>query len=106
MITLFASRVYNLVKKVPKGRVTTYKQIAAALNCKAYRAVGQALKVNPYAPEVPCHRVVKQDGSLGGFGGQTKGRKIIAKKNLLAKEGVVISRGKVKDFQKLLFKLG
>ena len=49
----FADQAYELLKKVPKGRVTTYKEIAHALNTKAYRGVGQAMRKNPYAPEVP-----------------------------------------------------
>ncbi len=49
----FSDRVYDLLRKVPKGRVTTYKELALALNTKAYRGVGQAMKRNPYAPEVP-----------------------------------------------------
>jgi methylated-DNA-[protein]-cysteine S-methyltransferase len=49
----FAEKAYDLLRKVPKGRVTTYREIAHALNSKAYRGVGQAMKNNPYAPEVP-----------------------------------------------------
>jgi methylated-DNA-[protein]-cysteine S-methyltransferase len=49
----FSDKVYDLLRKVPKGRVTTYKEIALALESKAYRGVGQAMKRNPYAPEVP-----------------------------------------------------
>jgi methylated-DNA-[protein]-cysteine S-methyltransferase len=49
----FADQAYDLLKKVPKGRVTTYKEIAHALNTKAYRGVGQAMRKNPYAPQVP-----------------------------------------------------
>lgn len=49
----FAERTYDLLRKVPRGRVTTYKEIASALGTKAYRGVGQAMKRNPYAPEVP-----------------------------------------------------
>ena len=49
----FSDKVYDLLRKVPKGRVTTYKEIAHALGTKAYRGVGQAMKRNPYAPEVP-----------------------------------------------------
>jgi methylated-DNA-[protein]-cysteine S-methyltransferase len=49
----FSEKVYDLLRKVPKGRVTTYKEIAHALKTKAYRGVGQAMKRNPYAPEVP-----------------------------------------------------
>ncbi len=49
----FSDKVYDLLRKVPKGRVTTYKEIAHALETRAYRGVGQAMKRNPYAPEVP-----------------------------------------------------
>ena len=49
----FAEKAYDLLRKVPKGRVTTYKEIANALGTKAYRGVGQVMKRNPYAPEVP-----------------------------------------------------
>jgi methylated-DNA-[protein]-cysteine S-methyltransferase len=49
----FADKAYDLLRKVPKGRVTTYKEIAHALGTKAYRGVGQAMRTNPYAPEVP-----------------------------------------------------
>ncbi len=49
----FSDKVYDLLRKVPKGRVTTYKEIAHALGNRAYRGVGQAMKRNPYAPEVP-----------------------------------------------------
>jgi methylated-DNA-[protein]-cysteine S-methyltransferase len=49
----FADKVYDLLKRVPKGRVTTYKELAHALDSKAYRGVGQALRTNPHAPEVP-----------------------------------------------------
>jgi methylated-DNA-[protein]-cysteine S-methyltransferase len=49
----FSDKVYDLLRKVPKGRVTTYKEIAYTLETRAYRGVGQAMKRNPYAPEVP-----------------------------------------------------
>ena len=49
----FAEKAYDLLRKVPAGRVTTYREIAHALGTKAYRGVGQAIKRNPYAPEVP-----------------------------------------------------
>ena len=49
----FADKAYDLLRKVPKGRVTTYREIAQALGTKAYRSVGQAMRRNPYAPEVP-----------------------------------------------------
>ncbi len=87
MMKSFSDRVYEIVAKIPKGQVLTYKQVAKKLNSKAYRAVGQALAKNPYAPRVPCHRVVRSDYSLGGFNGSMDNRR---KKELLEKEGVKI----------------
>lgn len=90
----FAERVYKITKKIPKGKVATYRNIAHQLHCKAYRAVGQALNKNPYAPKVPCHRVISSDGSLGGFAFGLK-KKI----KLLEKEGIIIISNKI-DLQK------
>lgn len=100
----FNERVWNLMKKIPKGKVTTYKQLARALNTRAYRAVGNACRRNPYAPKVPCHRVVKTGGHIGGFGGKTKGKNIKKKIALLKKEGIRVHNGKVVNFEKVLFK--
>ena len=95
----FAERCYALLRKVPAGRVTTYRALAEALGTKAYRAVGNAMNKNPYAPEVPCHRVVCADGSLGGYAFG-----VDAKLKILRKEGVsVSSSGKIVDFDRLLF---
>lgn len=95
----FNENCYALLKKVPKGRVTTYKELAQALGTKAYRAVGNAMNKNPYSPQVPCHRVVNSDGKIGGFAHGTK-RKIA----ILKKEGIVVENGKIVDFEKKLFK--
>jgi len=95
----FSEKVYRITRKVPKGKVSTYKLIAEALHTKAYRAVGQALRNNPYAPAVPCHRVVASDGRIGGFNGQTKGMQIKKKVALLRKEGIEIKNGKVVGFR-------
>lgn len=95
-ITKFQKRVYVLVKKVPKGKVTTYSAIAKKLKSSP-RAVGQALKVNPYAPQVPCHRVINSDGIIGGFKGKIKGKAIKDKIALLKKEGIIIKNNKVKE---------
>lgn len=96
----FAQKVYSAVKKVPKGRVTTYKAVAEALGTKAFRAVGTALNKNPYAPIVPCHRVVNANGFVGGFAHGSR-----RKKEMLAKEGIRFNGDKIKDFEKGLFKL-
>lgn len=101
----FSKKVYRLTKKIPKGRVSTYKELARALNTKAYRAVGQALRKNPYAPQVPCHRVVASNGNIGGFNGQTTGKEIQRKKAILGKEGIQFKGNKTKNFKKVLFKV-
>ena len=95
----FAERCYSLLRKVPEGAVTTYGELARALDTKAYRAVGRAMNQNPYAPEVPCHRVVCSDGSLGGFATGTN-KKI----KLLEGEGVSVRDNHVVDFKGKLFK--
>lgn len=86
----FNQRVWALTARIPKGSVVTYGDIARALGSQAYRAVGHALNRNPYAPTVPCHRVVGSDGSLTGFASG-----IPAKRKLLEGEGVPFRRQKV-----------
>ena len=100
----FPERVYEVLRQVPKGKVTTYKALAVRLGTKAYRAVGQALKNNPNAPEVPCHRVIRSDGSIGGFMGKTTGREIEKKISLLKAEGVDVKDGKIVDYYSKLFR--
>lgn len=87
-VTPFQKHVYQTLGLVPPGKVTTYKHLAAAVGCGSCQAVGQALRRNPHAPVVPCHRVVKSDGSIGGFGGTVQGAKIQSKIALLVAEGV------------------
>ncbi len=72
-MTPFQKKVYGFVKTIPKGKTATYKEVAVAVgHPKAYRAVGNALNKNPFAPIVPCHRVIKSDGTPGGFVHGTK----------------------------------
>ena len=70
----FQEKCYKVLKTVPKGKITTYKEIAKALNSKAYRAVGTAMNKNPYAPKVPCHRVINSNGNVGNFDSGTKNK--------------------------------
>ena len=100
----FYDEVYKFCRQIPKGRVSTYKELAKAMNTKAYRAVGQALRNNPYAPKVPCHRVVNSKGFLHGFNGKMEGNNLKDKERLLLKEGVKVKNNKVIDFDKKLFK--
>ncbi len=95
----FSQKCYSLLKRVPKGKVTTYKLIAKALRTKAYRAVGNAMNKNPYAPAVPCHRVVKSNGEVGGFAHGTR-KKI----EMLKKEGIPIKDGKIENMEMFLYK--
>tara|TARA_Y100000310_G_C20695819_1_gene825620 strand:+ start:416 stop:715 length:300 start_codon:yes stop_codon:yes gene_type:complete len=88
----FKTKVLNLAKKIPKGKVTTYKEIGKALNSKAYRAIGTALKNNPYAPKISCHRVIPSDLTLGSYCGKLNNPKKTA---LLKKEGIIIKNNKV-----------
>ena len=140
-MTVFQQKVYQITKKIPRGRVSTYKLVAkAAGRPRAYRAVGNILHVNSYsyngaaqlnsanhskftknkatsaearrkqakadrrgipsAKLIPCHRVVKSDGSLGGFGSGLKN-----KVALLETEGVKVKNGNIIDFKKVLLKL-
>jgi len=100
----FDQKVWKLMESIPEGKVTTYGLIAKKLNTRAYRAVGNACRRNPYAPKVPCHRVVKSDGSIGGFGGKTSGKTVERKIKMLKREKVEIMNGKVVDLVKVLFK--
>ncbi len=93
----FQDEVYRVVQQVPKGYVTTYALLASCLGCGSPRAVGQALKRNPFAPRVPCHRVIASDLSLGGFQGQTSGAALSRKARLLEKEGVRLTNGRLAD---------
>jgi AraC family transcriptional regulator, regulatory protein of adaptative response / methylated-DNA-[protein]-cysteine methyltransferase len=83
-MTSFQQKVYKEVKKIPKGETRTYKQIAEAIGSpRAYRAVGTALNKNPDLAAIPCHRVVRSDGRVGGYRFGTK-----KKQKLLRREGV------------------
>lgn len=91
----FAEQVYSLCQNIPKGKVTTYKNIGEALGVRSYRAIGQALCHSPGMPFVPCHRVIASDGKLGGFNGKLMGKEIGEKKRLLEKERVEIQENKI-----------
>ena len=83
--TKFQIKVWKYLINIRKGSVKTYKQVARGINSpNSARAVANACRKNPYSPKVPCHRVIRSDGSLGGFSapGGTK-----TKKKLLKKEG-------------------
>lgn len=96
-VSEFARRVYDAVTEIPAGRVATYGGVADAIGCASARAVGQALRRNPYAPKVPCHRVIASDLSLGGFQGCRLGTVLKRKEMLLLAEGVRFMNGCLED---------
>lgn len=96
----FTGKVHAAAAEIPKGRVSTYAQVAKAVGKpKATRAVGNALNKSPGMPSCPCHRVVKSDGSAGGFASGTK-----KKMALLSGEGISFEKGRVRDFKRVLYK--
>lgn len=106
---MMKEKVFSIVKKIPKGKVTTYKEIGVALDTKAYQAIGQVLAGNKYGfldrGNIPCHRVVPSDGTIGGFCGHKCGRLVCQKKKLLEKEGIKFdNKNRIIDFKNRIFK--
>lgn len=99
----FFEEVYDKVRKIPKGKVTTYGQIARMLGQpKKAKIVGWALHKNPYFGEVPCHRVVNRNGEISSgfaFGGMT------VQKEMLEAEGITFDEDGKVDLDKYLWKL-
>lgn len=92
MTSLFQKRVYEIVKKIPKGKVLIYRQVAEkAGQPRAWRAVGNILNKNK-DPKIPCHRVIRSDRKVGGY---NRGEK--QKISLLKREGVRIKSGKIRN---------
>jgi methylated-DNA-[protein]-cysteine S-methyltransferase len=86
--TKFQKKVWNYLKSIPRGKTRTYKQVAIGINRpKSIRAVANAVGKNPYPPKIPCHRVIRSDGSLGGYSGRGG---IKRKKLLLKSEGIIL----------------
>ena len=85
-ITTFQRKVYMELLNVPTGATITYGELARRIGCRSAQAVGQALKRNPFAPEVPCHRVIAANGSLGGYFSEREGEMIERKGKLLDEE--------------------
>lgn len=90
-------KIYSFLKKVPKGKITTYGTLAKKVKTSP-RAVGKLMNVNPYK-DVPCHRVVMSDGQVGGFASGVR-KKI----KLLKREGISIRDNRISNFERVLFK--
>ena len=100
-VTPFQKRVYEAVSLIPRGKVSTYRDVARFINCGSPRAVGQALRVNPFAPQVPCHRVIASSLTPGGFQGEREGVAIERKRRMLAREGVLFTAGQLAEPDRL-----
>ena len=94
----FNEKVYDLCKKIPKGKVSTYKDIARALSSKAYRAVGNALNKNKDCDIIPCYKIVNSNGNLGGYALGLK-----EKNRRLKNDGIQIKNNKI-DLNRYLHK--
>ena len=103
-LTPFVRKVLAAVCEVRAGEVVTYGELGRRIGCRSAQAVGQALRRNPWAPKVPCHRVVAADGSLTGYAGDKSSKGLARKRELLAAEGVkfdekskvILTKGKMK----------
>lgn len=85
-ITEFQKKVFLELLKVPAGQTISYGELARRIGCRCPQAVGQALRKNQFAPDVPCHRVIRSDGKIGGYFGKTDGDMIERKRKLLESE--------------------
>lgn len=95
----FNEKCYELLKQIPEGKVTTYQEMARALNSRAWRAVGSAMAKNTQLLVIPCHRVVRSDGTIGEYAlGSEK------KAELLQSEGVEIFNGKVTNLEQVVYR--
>ena len=93
-------RVYKKLLEVPSGMVVTYGELARSVGLKnGQRKIGQIMRTNPFPVIIPCHRVVKSNGDIGGYAFG-----VDIKKNMLTKEGICIKKNKIENFENLFFK--
>ncbi|HEY4679874.1 MAG TPA: MGMT family protein [Nitrosarchaeum sp.] len=93
-------KIYKKLLEVPKGKITTYGELAKAVGLKnGQRAVGKIMNKNPYPVIIPCHRVVKSDGKIGGY---AYGEEI--KSDMLTREGIIIKNGKILDLENKIYR--
>ena len=93
-------RIYKKLLQVPYGKITTYGELSRSVGLKnGQRVVGQIMKKNPFPVIIPCHRVVKSNGDIGGYAFGVN-----IKKNMLSKEGICIKNNKIENFENLFFK--
>jgi methylated-DNA-[protein]-cysteine S-methyltransferase len=99
----FSGRVYQLIKKIPEGRVSTYAEVARAMDSRAYQAVGQALKQNRFHEKIPCFRVVKSNGEIGGYNGRQQ-KNIRRKIRKLIADGIDVKNNRIINLNKVLYR--
>ena len=93
-------KIYKKLLEVPKGKITTYGELAKAVGLKnGQRVVGKIMNKNPYPVIIPCHRVVKSDGKIGGY---AYGEEI--KSDMLTREGIIIKNGKILDLENKIYR--
>ena len=93
-------KIYEKLIQVPPGKITTYGELARSVGLQnGQRLIGQIMKKNPFPVIIPCHRVVKSNGIVGGyvFG-------VDVKKNMLTEEGIRIKKDKIQNFEKTFFR--
>jgi len=97
---IIEKKIYRKLLQVPPGKITTYKELASSVGLQnGQRVIGQIMKKNPFPVIIPCHRVVKSNGEVGGYA-----YGINIKKSMLVKEGILIKNNKIKNFQKTFFR--
>jgi methylated-DNA-[protein]-cysteine S-methyltransferase len=97
---MIEKKIYRKLLQVPSGKITTYKELARSVGLEnGQRVIGQIMKKNPFPVIIPCHRVVKSNGEIGGYA-----YGISIKKSMLVKEGISIKNNKIKNFQKTFFR--
>ena len=93
-------KIYKKLLQVPSGKITTYGELSRSIGLEnGQRIVGQIMKKNPFPVIIPCHRVVKSNGSIGGYAFGVN-----IKKNMLLKEGINVKNNKIENFENLFFK--
>ncbi len=95
-------RVYGMLARVPRGKITTYSELARAAGLKnGQRAVGRIMSKNPYPSIIPCHRVVRSTGDVGGYAYGTE-----VKEEMLSREGVALGGGRISDMDSVMHRFG
>ena len=95
-------KVYGMLARVPRGKITTYSELARAAGLKnGQRAVGRIMSKNPYPSIIPCHRVVRSTGDVGGYAYGTE-----VKEEMLSREGVALGGGRISDMDSVMHRFG